>query len=381
MTKYSLFILSLCCLTAAHAQQQTAEIFKATAAKIKTLKSISYKVQFTDKNPFSKDDIATGKSTASILFNQDGTVKYKREKTNINDGQTVYQSIYKTGRLYGLSLPDSTYTDEEPKEKVTTDITAFTTLLIDNLNKNPQKIIRKADTVFRNKRCFNFLIKLYDSLLNGNHDYTYKQILIEQKTMLPAYLKETGAGMTYKEGLPLGRLIFFNEKSFSDIKINQKVAVLPLETTGFTKPNTQMLDIGAKAPALVIKDLSGGIPDVKIGNKKLLLIIFGATDCPANPLANPMVNRIYTKYATDNFAIVNIYTNETTDQVKKYIEANNIKFPVYTASRKLGKEFKTAGTPNFYLIDKNGIVVSKSKGYAESLEERFTKEIDKLLGK
>lgn len=364
-----------------YAQNETAKIFNKVAERIHTLKSISYRTKFTDKNPFSKDDISTGRGSTAVILEADGSIKYKHEITDNNLGETTFRSIYSGGKLYGFSINDSTYTEEIPKEKVASEMAKLAESMLNSLKKKPENIIQRKDTIFEGKNCFNFLIKSYDSTINGNHDYTYQQLLVDKKITLPVYVKDTGAGMTYKEGLPLGRLIFFNEKSFSDIKINQKIAVLPIETTGFTKPNTQMLEIGAKTPELAIRDLSGRVPDVKTNSKKLLLVVFGATDCSANPLANPMLNRIYAKYATDDFAIVNIYTNETTDQVKKYIEANNIKFPVYTASRKLSKEFKTAGTPNFYLVDKNGIVVNKSKGYAESLEGRFTNEIDKLLEK
>ncbi|RYD80499.1 MAG: TlpA family protein disulfide reductase [Sphingobacteriales bacterium] len=377
------YILTFLILTTAsvYAQNETAKIFNEVAERIHRLKSISYKTKFTDKNPFSKDDISTGSGSTAVILEADGSIKYKHEITDNNLGRTTFRSIYTNGKLYGFSITDSVYTEESPKEKVTSEMAMLAASMLDNLNKKPEKIFQKKDTTFEGRSCFNFLIKSYDRTTNGNHDYTYQQLLIDKKIMLPIYVKDIGAGMTYKEGLPLGRLIFFNEKSFFDLKIDQKVAVLAVETTGFTKPNTQMLDIGAKAPELAIRDLYGSIPNPRINNNKLLLVVFGATDCPANPLANPMLNRIYAKYATDDFAIVNIYTSETTDQIKKYIEANNLKFPVYTASRKLSKEFKTAGTPNFYLVDQNGIVVNKSKGYAESLEERFTKEIDKLLGK
>ena len=86
------------------------------------------------------------------------------------------------------------------------------------LKKRPTKIDQKNDTLFDGKQC-----------------------LIEKKMMMPVYFKEVGAGASFKEGLPLGRLHFFNEKRFLDLKINMSIIDATFKIAGFHKPNASML--------------------------------------------------------------------------------------------------------------------------------------------
>lgn len=94
-----------------------------------------------------------------------------------------------------------------------------------------------------------------------------------------------------------------------------------------------------------------------------------------------MLNRINEKYAASNFSIACIYTGETTQQAKSYIKTNGIKFPVYLTDLKTKKSFKTMGTPGFYLLDKNGVVLMSSNGYSDELEGQLSAKIDQALKK
>jgi thioredoxin-related protein len=101
--------------------------------------------------------------------------------------------------------------------------------------------------------------------------------------------------------------------------------------------------------------------------------------CGANPLANPVLTRLHQKYATADFSIVSIYTGETLAQVKQYINANKLVFPVYISDLKTRKAFKTVGTPNFYLVDKSGNIIKSLGGYNDDMERDLSKLIDKEL--
>lgn len=94
-----------------------------------------------------------------------------------------------------------------------------------------------------------------------------------------------------------------------------------------------------------------------------------------------MLNRLNEKFSDQQFAIVNIYSNEAAKEVKDYVSNNKLQFPVYLASRKLNKEFKTVGTPNFYLIGKDGTIIESIEGYSVNLENRLTTEISNNISK
>lgn len=364
----------------ANAQLNTSAIFGKTSQAIKSLRSIRYNVGFTQKNPFSKGDVSVGVKEENVIFNPDGTVKYMLNYNNVNAGQIIYGKVYSGGKLYSTNLIDSTYTVEVPKSKISYKMADIAMMMASELKANPKKIIRKADTIYNGNKVYDFLIKKYDTISNGNHDFTHAQVLVDQKTMLPVYLKETGAGSTFKGGILLGRLEFYEEVMIYDVLINKNIKIMPFDSSGFSLPNTKMLDNGDTSPPLSLKSISGTDISPASFKNKLLLVVFGATSCPANPLANPVLNRLHAKFSANDFSVVNIYTSETSEQVKKYIESNNLKFPVYIGERKLGKDFQTLGTPNFYLIGRDGKIVRSSDGYSENLEANMTEDIVKILG-
>ncbi len=247
------------------------------------------------------------------------------------------------------------------------------------LSKHPLRIFHKRDTIFNGIKCYSFFIKTHDTVSNGNHDYTHKTILIDQKTRLPIYYKHAGAGTAYKGEMLIGRITFHSEKIFDGFNINENIPIIPFVNAGFSHPNTEMLKVGDMAPALYLKDLSGiKVPDKDLKNK-VLLVVFGAISCPANPLANPMLDRLNSKFSSEQFSILNIYSNETSEQVKEYIEGNHLNFPIYIGNKMLNRTFKTVGTPNFYLIDKNGNISRAFNGYKASLEQELTGSIVSLL--
>lgn len=362
-----------------NAQTQISKIFNATYTKVQELKSLSYRVTFNNENPFNPGDVSTGISTAEILFDGKGMVRFKKEETNINAGQTISREIYNNGKMHTFDLVDSIYTEDIVKNGMTSDINKISSMILAQLKEHPTKIKQKKDTLLNGKQCYNFLIRAYDTIANGNHDFTFRTILIEKKTMMPIYFKEVGAGSTFKDGLPIGRLHFFNEKIFSSLKLNSLIADTSFKTIGFYKPNTSMLSVGQTAPPIVVIAATNDQIYDNALKAKVRLVVFGSTTCSANPLSNPMLNRLHTKYSSSTFSIVNIYTGDTNDQVKRYIRNNDLKFPVFMGSRKLTDEFKTMGTPNFYLIDKNGIIVSSMSGYSTSLENELNTKITELL--
>ena len=365
--------------SAVRAQSSTELIFKKTIQRINSLSSIQYTINSVERNPFSEGDISVGVIKENVLLNPDRNIEYKKTETNLNTGQSIFYKTYLNGKLYAVNLKDSTYTVNVPKSRVSYDMADISAMLESELKTHSSKIFHKKDTLFNGKKCYNFLIKSYDTISNGLHDYRHQQILIDQKTFLPSYLKSTGAGSTYKESFPLGRLNFYTEKNFSNFILDKKLKIIPFSYSGLSLENTEMLKDGERAPQLSLHSSTGKQLTEDYFNGKILLVVFGGTSCPANSLANPMLNRLHSKFSSADFSIVNIYTNETTEQVLKYIESNNVKFPIYLGSRKLSKAYKTLGTPNFYLISKEGKIVRSSDGYNESLETKLSKNITNLL--
>ena len=379
--KISLQIAVLFSVAALQAKSQTADVFKKTMAKIAAFKTIQYQTNFVNENPFSPGAITVGKTTTSIILNQDGSVAYQEEQNELNPGKILTKKVFSNGKLYFFDRTDSTYTIETPTTPIGSDLSAVATLLKESINKYPNKIVQNSDTLFKGKKCFNFLIKRYDTLDNGHHDYTYKSVLIDKQTLLPVYVRENGAGTMKKGGISIGRIKFFAEQTFSDFKINKPIWKTTVSLNGFSQPNKEMLKKGTVAPPLQLRTLSETAFAITNLKNKTLLVVFGSTLCPANPLANPMLNRLNNKFSDKEFAIVNIYSSEAAKDVKDYVSNNKLLFPVYLANRNLNKKYKTVGTPNFYLIDKDGTIIESIEGYSLNLETRLTAEISKSISK
>ncbi len=375
--KFFLLILLVCNVSLLNAQQSTKSIFEQTINKINTLKSVSYTLNSINGNIFSKDDITTRKSKVSAIFN-DGMIDYKLREVFGNKGNKVYSEIYRDKKLYTFDITDSIYSVDEPK-RISDDLSDFARLLKETLEKHPNKIIRKADTTYQHAVCYSFFIKVYDTVSNGQHDFTHKYVLINKKNFLPVNLKQKGEGTASKGGHVIGRVFINDEEIYADIEVNPKIVPKTISFAGFRLKNTEMLLVGAESPQLKLKTLAGEPVDEKLFNNKVLLVVFGSIDCPANPLANPVLNRLYAKYKDVNLAILDIFTSESGEQVRKYIEANNLHFPTYLATKKQHSDFKIISTPNFYVVGIDGKIKSAIEGYSGKLENDLIKSIDEQL--
>lgn len=362
----------------ARAQNASVNILKSTLGKMQALKSISYRENFNSVNPLSKGDTTFGKSQTTLVFDAKGLIEAMAEQTVLNNGQTKYKNIYRADTLFSLDQTDSVYSFNKAKrEDVDCDLMSVKGLIGEAI-KNPAKIFQKKDTVFNHILCYSFFFKTYDKVEKGNHNYTYNYLLINKKTLMPVYTRENGAGVMEKGGYVIGRVSVFNEKHFTVNRINAGVnsKLFGFNKADFYLKNESMLAYGSPAPAISLKSLNNQTLPASQFKNKLVLIEFGATDCAANPLANPMLNRFSQQYAGKEFTIVTVFTNESAGQLKKYAMANNLTFPMYLGGKQLKQDFRTVATPNFYLISADGKIIKGFDGFSSELEPELTKLID-----
>lgn len=378
MKKAWLVILGLCCVLFTNAQIQPSSILQKSIDKINSLKSVSYRVQTIEKNPFSNGDTSYIKTQEILAFDRNGLLHAMDRKTSINKGQTELREVYLNDTLYNINSNDSLYSIDKKPKNIGNGLKSFVDLIKYILTKNPSKITQRKDTAINRTTCYNFFIKSYDTIENNNHNYTHLHVFINKTSLMPISTKEVSVGEFSKEGHSLGRLNAYNEVHYSSYRFSEKISptVFHFNTAGFELYNDKMLADGISIPEINVKDLNNREVATFNFKNKLLLIEFGSTVCGANPLANPMLNRLNKKYNVKDVAIVSIYSEETSDQIKKYIESNSIEFPIYMGNKKIKRNFKTVGTPGFYLVNKDGKVIKSSNGYNDELENDFSKEIE-----
>jgi thiol-disulfide isomerase/thioredoxin len=363
-----------------HGQELPSTELQKTIDKVLSLKSLSYDCSSLQKNPYSSDDTSFISIKSTLEFNGKGILIKTLDKMDINRGQAKFESRFRNDTLFQIDLKDSSYSfyPKPLQSSISAGLMSVIALIKNNIEKDPEKIFQRKDTIIHGNVCQNFFIKSYDSIVNRQHNFTYDYIAIDIASHLPVTFKEVGQGIAEKDGHIIGRLVFFNEDHFYNFKVDKLIdpALFDFDLDDFSLPNKKMMSEGDVMPTLKLKSLQNKeVSPIKFKNT-LLLIEFGATDCGANPLANPMLNRLYKKYTSAKFSIVTIYTEEPADKVKKYVKANNLEFPVYIGSKQLKKAFRAVGTPNFYLVNKNGRVIKSIEGYSDDLQKELTAEID-----
>ncbi|RYY35775.1 MAG: TlpA family protein disulfide reductase [Sphingobacteriaceae bacterium] len=381
MNKTLSFISFLCFAAFYNLQAQPKQVLEQSLKKMNALKSIRYQNEYISKNPFSAGDTARGVRKTTLLFDNAGTIKQMSSYNMDINGKLLFKEIYTGDSLYTIELADSLYSASVVNNgKVYCEWNNAKELL-NTLITGKKPIIQQKDSIVNKSACFNFLIKTYDTVINNSHHYTHYQLLIDKRTLLPVKIKQTAEGDAEKGGYKLGRIQIYKEDDFSGYLENENIkpGEFEFKRDGFSLQNTAMLSNGEQIPELKVVDLDGKSIPANTFKNKLMLIEFGGTACPANALANPLLNRLHSKYAKSEVLIFGIYCDDTALQIKHYLQTNNLTIPIYTGGKKLKKAFKTVGTPGFYLVNGDGKVLLNSNGYSDTLESEISKLIDKTL--
>jgi thiol-disulfide isomerase/thioredoxin len=332
MKKISLMSLGMIaiCLNV-NGQSSRVKLLESTIKAINNHHVLYYRVKSIQKNPFSENDKTINKSIEIVNLNGAGNIVAQNILLNINNHQTDLREVFSHDTLYNIDLRDSVYSIDQHPKGLYNSLNSFSENIRHAIKKASSKIALRQDTTIDHIRCYSFFINSFDTIVNNNHNFTYQFFYINKKTLLPIYTKELGAGSAEKGGYSLGRLSFFSETYFYGYEFNRKPSsrTFYFDKSGFDIKNENMLANGTIAPEIMVRNLSEKAIPVSEFKNKIILLEFGSTTCGANPLANPMLNRLGKKYNSPDIAVISIYSEETPDQVKNYIKANHIQFPIY----------------------------------------------------
>lgn len=88
---------------------------------------------------------------------------------------------------------------------------------------------------------------------------------------------------------------------------------------------------------------------------KVVVVEFWATWCPPCRTSIPHLIKLYNQYKNKNVEFISL-TDESGNEVKKFIKDNKMNYPVGLAS-KTGRVYGVRGIPHALIIDKSGKVV------------------------
>ncbi len=131
-----------------------------------------------------------------------------------------------------------------------------------------------------------------------------------------------------------------------------------------------MLTSDANVPVLTASALDGKqyrFPD-KLQKTEHTLIYFFAPWCKICHLSIGNLNILRNQISEDRLKIVIIALDwKNKSEVEDYMAEHDLDFPVLLGDQSWQEQYKIMGFPSYYILDKNGVVLSKSMGYSSSV--------------
>ena len=136
--------------------------------------------------------------------------------------------------------------------------------------------------------------------------------------------------------------------------------VLALLTAGCTPSSspTQGAKVGNLAPDFQLNNLDGELVSLSDFRGKPVLINFWATRCTYCRVEMPYLQQVYEEWSDKGLVLLAINIGENSSQVRKFIQDNNLSFPVLLDTEEsVGEKYNTAvGIPITFFIDEDGII-------------------------
>ena len=139
------------------------------------------------------------------------------------------------------------------------------------------------------------------------------------------------------------------------------------------------VDAAPAAPGFKVTTLDGKTIDSRdLIGKKVIVLRFQASYCKACVKESAAFGRVVERYKDRDVAFVAVHIQDAMSDVRKFIKANNVTYPVAVDPRLvLGNRYGFKGSPLTIVIDRKGEIVQRLSG--ESAPSRLPKTLDGLL--
>ncbi|RCH56760.1 hypothetical protein DJ568_02580 [Mucilaginibacter hurinus] len=372
-------LICVICITNTFAQ---AQIIQKVIDKISGCKSISYNSTSMSLNPFDGNIDTSHYSAGFYNLAADGRYAMYYIFTNRNSGK--YKYIYQNKNLISIDFQQSNYRFEKDYTSGSYDSSPMA--IIDNLaeylKNDKYKLTQLADTRIKNIGCSHVYLMLEDTLKSSYFKY---HIFISKADNDIIYLRKALQGEMLKGGMSLGLFKMESEQYFTNYKFN---AAWPRDNVfsipdGFTEEVSKTtltpgLRKGTVAPRLELKSTENELLVMEKLKGKVVLLDFTSINCPACMLAVKALKNLHQKYKASDVEIVTINTLDTRDAISKFRKLNNITTPIYADGKEAAKAYNTYGTPNFYIINKQGEIVEYYDGFFKNFEQTVSARIEEL---
>jgi peroxiredoxin len=333
-----------------------------------------------------------GSADTTVAFNQEKFLKraddklygyvyrieidYKTEKFHTVD-------LYNEEGLTILSMIDSTFFPKEGTSvEYSRSLIGSLKFLKDRYNKQPFRTTMLKDTIINNVANSHLVAKVYDTLDNNEHLYSYRSYYIEKQTGLPSLV--TIEGRYKNNGLVSD---YYDETKY----LNYNLDELDLATANFNVPKTfkprekqsaplDLLAVGTTAPDWTLYDANGKKLSLSELKGKVVLLDFyfiGCSGCMASIIP---LNTIFEKFRNQDLIIASLTERDSKDAVLDFEKRYKVKFTGYINAADVVKSYHVTAFPTYYFIDKVGKVGNVFVGVSDDFEEKVTSVVNDLLG-
>jgi peroxiredoxin len=135
------------------------------------------------------------------------------------------------------------------------------------------------------------------------------------------------------------------------------------------------------APAFKVKTLKGNTVRLADLKGRVVLLDFGAVECPPCRLQMPVLEGWHKKYRKQGLVVVGlIEMNPTPADVRKMLRERGVTYPVaIDPQESIGKRYGLEAHPTTVLIDRTGRVVKTETGYVRGDEKAMERALLPLL--
>ena len=121
--------------------------------------------------------------------------------------------------------------------------------------------------------------------------------------------------------------------------------------------------VGDKIADFSLPDVNGEMVNTKDLRNKIVLIDFWASWCGPCRKKHPKMKKIYDNYKNDGFEIIGVSTDTNMKHWKKAIATDSLDWINLNENKgykgKVTSRYNIQALPTTYLIDNNGVIISK----------------------
>lgn len=152
-------------------------------------------------------------------------------------------------------------------------------------------------------------------------------------------------------------------------------------TSQIVIPEQGTTEVGMQAPKFNLRNLNGNLEGLDDYKDKVIVLNFWATWCAPCLEEMPAFEKLYRRYRSQGLTVLAVSLDKGDSlKVKKFVDTNNLTFPVLLDSEGIAEKLYPSFTiPFTYVIDKKGRIAARVDGAKNWASKQTFAALDILL--